>query len=235
MARTLFVGDVHACADELSDLLNLVAISAEDRVVLVGDLVGRGPLPQQAVRVARQVGAKAVRGNHEAHFLRWRSEGPRDSSPPGAHERRRRQHAAELGEEDWAYLESFPLWLNLPEHGVLVVHAGLQPGVTLEQQPAEVLLTIRCLTPAGEPSSRRGDDLWARGYTGPPHVIFGHHALDQPQLHAWATGLDTGCVYGGRLTGLLLPADTSVPARAAERRAALVSVPARRAYEPIER
>ena len=71
--------------------------------------------------------------------------------------------------------------------------------------------------------------LWGERYTGPPHVVFGHNALPAPQIHRWATGLDTGAVYGGRLTAMvLLPREKPPPA--GERASVLVSVPARRAY-----
>jgi hypothetical protein len=47
-------------------------------------------------------------------------------------------------------------------------------------------------------AGRRGA-LWATHYEGPPHVVFGHSRTStEPQLHPWATGIDTGCVYGGQ-------------------------------------
>lgn len=236
MPRTIIIGDVHGCADELAALLERLAFTPADRVVLTGDLVGRGPQPGRAVALARSIGARAVQGNHEAHLLRWTCRDPAGGVVPtaaaGRHAPYVAQLAAELAPQDWSYLEALPLWLELPEHELLVVHAGIQPGVALAAQRPEVLTSIRCLAADGTPVLERGDQLWAARYTGPPHVVFGHHALDEPQLHRWATGLDTGCVYGGRLTALVLEADDRVPPPDRRPRA-LVSVPAGRAYHPI--
>jgi hypothetical protein len=41
-------------------------------------------------------------------------------------------------------------------------------------------------------------------YVGPPFVVYGHDAKRKLQMHTWARGLDTGCCYGGSLTGLLI-------------------------------
>jgi hypothetical protein len=74
-----------------------------------------------------------------------------------------------------------------------------------------------------------GGTLWGNLYTGPPHVVFGHYARSEPQLHAWATGLDTGCVYGGKLTAMVLGEGQTVP-RGEAARSLLRSVPALRTY-----
>jgi hypothetical protein len=123
------------------------------------------------------------------------------------------------------------LWLDLPEHGARVVHAGVLPGVLIEEQLKKTLLHVRTVGSNGEPrEDKDGRAPWGKEYEGPPHVVFGHNAAPRPQLQPWATGLDTGCVYGGHLTALVLADGQRVPRDLRARRRLLVSVPARRAY-----
>lgn len=227
MPRTLFIGDVHSCADELEELLERAAVSAGDRVRFTGDLLSRGPKPHKVLELFRQVGGRAAVGNHEqrlldAHRARKRREkGPKLSS----------SHQAivdELEPEDWELLEGLPLLLEVPEHGIVVAHAGIDARLPLAAQDAWVVTHMRSIGEDGEPSEKWGAD-WGASYAGPPHVVFGHNARRAPQLHVAATGLDTGCVYGGRLTGMLL-ADGAEPPPPSEREDVLISVPARKEY-----
>lgn len=224
MGRTIVVGDVHGCVDELDRLLDAVALGAADRLVFVGDLVARGPDSIAVLERVRTTGARAVRGNHEARLLDWRSGGA-SAALGKAH----REVAAAMDDDDWALLEALPLWLELPEHEALVVHAGLVPGVPLEEQRPTDLVHLRVVEDvAGGPVP------WASLHRGPPHVVFGHDAVRGLQLHPWATGLDTGCVYGGALTALVLAAGEAVARDPAARR--LVRVPAAKAYfDPVAR
>ena len=216
MGRTILVGDVHACRDELDALLAKVAFGAGDRLVMVGDLVVRGPDPRGTLDLLREVSARSVRGNHEDRLLRNRS-APKENPVSD----QTLATARLLRKRDWAMLEGLPLWIDLPEHGVRVIHAGLVPGVPIAEQDPHTLMYVRSLDRHGAPVEKRGRVLWGERYAGPEHVVFGHNARPQPQIYAFATGLDTGCVYGGQLTALVLP----------ERR--FVQVPARQAYVPL--
>ena len=79
VARTIIIGDCHGCASALRALLRKVDVQhGRDRVILVGDLVGKGPNPHEVVRLARKIGAFAVRGNREERLLhRWRAGKPK--------------------------------------------------------------------------------------------------------------------------------------------------------------
>ncbi len=224
MGRTLIVGDVHGCTGELETLLEHVAFVEEsDRLVLVGDLVARGPDSHGTLALARRLAARVVRGNHENKLLAWRHR----HEPLGPEHAR---VAQALGEEEWAQLAGMPLWIDLPEHGVRVVHAGVLDGTAPEETPPETLLKMRTIDERGRWSDEPdAGPLWGKRYAGPPHVVFGHNARPEPQVHPWATGIDTGCVYGGRLTAVLLEQDEPMP-RGDQVRALLRSVPAMRKY-----
>jgi hypothetical protein len=228
MERTIVIGDVHGCAEELESLIHECDWKPGERLVLTGDLVGKGPYSQRVLALARSYGAQAVLGNHDAHALRARDYAngrrPADELPPG---REHQQVAEALEPADFAYLEQLSLFIRLgPEQPgepeTVVVHAGVVPGVPLERQRRKHLLTLRSIRSDGKPTKYLVVQPWAAVWRGPERIVFGHDALRGLQLYPWATGLDTGCVYGGRLTALILP----------ERR--LVSVPAKREYVSLQ-
>lgn len=237
MSRTIWIGDVHGCAAELAELFDQLAPTRDDRVVFVGDLVARGPDTRGVLRLAREVSAVSVLGNHEHRLLlahEARRTGVRGPRLGSSHQ----SLLHTLTEEDWDQLAGFPLSLEFPDHGVRVVHAGVAPGVPFEEQQAWTLLHVRSLTSLGAPSDRYSPVSWAASYEAEPHLVFGHNAQAGLQLAPRATGLDTACVYGGRLTALVLAAGERPPAPE-ERRARLVSVPAKARYvdygpKPVE-
>ncbi len=187
--------------------------------------------------IARRTGAVIVRGNHEQKLLDWRR--ARRTGEELVLGRTHTEVARSLREVDWTLLETSPLWFELPEHGALVVHAGVLPGVPMEEQSPHTLMHIRTCGVRGDVSQKRvraHGIPWASLYSGPPQIVFGHNALAGLQLHPWATGLDTGCVYGGRLSAIVLREGERVPRSVARRRQLLVSQAARRVYfEPAKK
>jgi predicted phosphodiesterase len=229
--RTLIIGDVHGCLEELLELLALAAIGNDDRVVFVGDLVGRGPDTPGVLNLVRRINAVSVQGNHERKLLQ-----ARESELLGTEKMKlgsiQRELMQSLNPDDWAHIKAMPLYLLLEQHQVCVVHAGVVPGVPISEQDPWVLTHIRSLEMSGQPSPQLGTRCWAAHYAGPPHIVFGHSAQVGLQMHEHATGLDSGCVYGGRLTGLCLEEGQPVPAMS-QRQHALLSVAARKIhYKP---
>jgi hypothetical protein len=208
MGRTIVIGDIHGCFEELQDLLRVLELRTEDRVIAVGDLIVKGPQSREVLdRFIEDDRFSAVIGNHDRAIRQhWRGE-------PLRLTKEQKVTVAELDsdrERYSVYLRSLPFTINLGSH--LIVHAGVRPGVPLRRQMSSDLTEIR--TMGVNPSSRKGVP-WFDVYRGRRVVLFGHWPAKAPRVTRRALGLDTGCVYGGRLTAYIIELNqfVSVPAR----------------------
>src|SRR2546425_5627458 len=175
MGRTIVIGDIHGCFDELSDLLKLVEVRTDDRVIAVGDLITKGPKNAEVLDLfIADDRFSSVIGNHDRALRQyWRGEPIRLTK-----EQKVTVQKLESQQERYAdYLCSLPFTINLGSH--LVVHAGLRPGVPLRRQMASDLTEIR--TMGADPSRRRGLP-WYAVYRGKRIVLFGHWPAKTPRL-----------------------------------------------------
>lgn len=174
----------------------LAQLSSQDEIVLVGDLINKGPDSLGVLDWAVRMGALCLRGNHEAKLLQILGK------PEPKRSEKELRFLAQFGgfhEEAGLRIETWPFWLEWPD--VVAVHAGLEPGCTmLESMRKKCLLTIRTWDGKGEELDRPTDPAWYDCTSWPVPVVFGHWAMrglvDRPDVK----GLDTGCVYGGTLT-----------------------------------
>jgi hypothetical protein len=234
--RTIVVGDVHGCLRELTALLEKVEPAPGDALWFAGDLVNRGPDSGGVVRLVRQLGARLVKGNHDHHHVRWRRQllaraaDPRLPAPPRPSDGFLAAHAS-LSDADLAFLAAAPDVAPLSRHWVLV-HAGLRPGRPLDDPDRP--RTLRYLdrrtgkrVSLEDHEAAPGESLhWSERWEGPWRVVYGHHALPEPAVGPLTWGIDTGAVYGGRLTALVLHQ------LGPDARPELVHVRAARAYAP---
>lgn len=195
--RQLVIGDVHGCAQELEALIQLFAPQAGDEIYQVGDLINKGPDTAACLRLVEKYHIQCVRGNHEAKLLRI------FDTPLHLRSPKEQAFLDRLGSEVLnriSQIRSWPLWIDTPLF--TVVHAGLEPGKSsLEEMSAKVLLSIRTWDGEGVDMDNAGDPPWFDCIQWPKKVVFGHWALlgivQRPQV----IGLDSGCVYGKKLTG----------------------------------
>ncbi|TLM65433.1 MAG: serine/threonine protein phosphatase [Deltaproteobacteria bacterium] len=194
VARLLAVGDIHGCRRQLKTLLDLVAPTADDQLVFLGDYIDRGPdsagviddLIELRERLPNTV---LLRGNHEQMLLDvLQGADPTTFLVNGGG----RTMAGYRGRGQWppppehlAFYRQLPV-CHITERFVFA-HAGLRPGRPAAVQQPDDLLWIR-----GE--FLDSDAEWGKT------VVFGHTPREQPLLAVTRIGLDTGCVYGGRLT-----------------------------------
>ena len=204
--RTLIIGDVHGCLDELVSLIDLFDYRrAHDRLIFVGDLINRGPDPMGVLELVAKLNADCVLGNHELGFLKFLDTGvmARSSFATLKKAMGDRVHY-------WkTWLGNRPLFIKNegvnPEDSFLVVHAGLVPGIEPEDTPPDILACVRNWDiEKGEPGGERHPP-WFEFYHGTRTVLFGHWAAGNVVMRSNVIGLDSGCVYGGFLSGLSWP------------------------------
>lgn len=226
------VGDIHGCADELDDWLARFRESgahAGGPIVFLGDLVNKGPDSLGVltrVRALVDAGeAYALRGNHDQMLARVWAGSPAPRNPDGDTAHTLRQYAALPGTERaaWArWLLALPLRIDFDRGAAIAVHGGLpteQEGGDLADADRAALWGSEGEARDGVPHGRLN---WTLNYRGSTRVYQGHVPLHTVWRRGPVTSLDTGCVYGGRLAGLVYTTGE------------LLAVPARRAYATKE-
>src|SRR5262245_2080745 len=207
---THVIGDIHGCYRELCELLERLAPAEGDRLIFVGDLVVRGPANADVVRMFLDgdlSDATVLLGNNEEKLPPTLAGDPTYASPAVLAAIAQLRDAGLL-EAALALFRSFPLYVDLGD--TAVVHAGVRPGVPLAEQARLDLLKMK--TVDGTPDS----SMWWDAYSGPQRIIFGHHVWRDPFVMPHSIGLDTGCVYGGKLTAYTLETDEFTSVRAAD-------------------
>lgn len=258
---TYAVGDLQACLSGLQALLARIGFDAHrDRLLLTGDLIGRGPEALGTLRFVRSLGAAVttVLGNHDLNLLSLAARGDRPKAEDRLDEVLDAPDAAVLLE----WLAQQPLAHYVPAHGALLVHAGLAPQWTIENSlrhaheiegvlrdarcrgellgqmygdeprrwndtlvgierlrcALNILTRARVCTADGEFDYRykRAPDAAGEGLmawfavpgrrSASSTILFGHWStlgrVHWPEHRIY--GLDTGYVWGGRLTALRL-------------------------------
>jgi protein phosphatase len=228
------IGDVHGCYEELVELLERLGYREDGvvpplgrKAVFLGDLVDRGPMAPQVVELVRAMvtagHALCVPGNHDVKFVR----AARGRKVQLTHGLARTMEQYALRESVYSgellaaadFLDQLISHYVLDEGRLVVAHAGLtQP---LQGRSSG---TVREFCLYGDVTGETDEEGypvrrdWAVNYRGAAKVVYGHIVVPRAEWVNNTINIDTGCVFGGRLTALRYP------------ELELVSVRARRAY-----
>jgi protein phosphatase len=227
------IGDVHGCFAELAALLRLLGYAVDAgggsarhpegrRALFVGDLVDRGPATPAVLRLVMGMTAEgsgfSVAGNHEAKLLR----ALRGSNVTTGHGlavslAQLAAEPPEFGRRVAGFLDGLLGHVVLDDGKLVVAHAGLPAAMHGRASAA-----VRAFALYGDTTGET-DEFglpvrypWAEDYRGRAMVVYGHTPVPEP---LWVNGticLDTGCVFGGRLTALRYPERELVSVPAAE-------------------
>ncbi len=229
------IGDVHGCFDELVELIRQLGHRVDEtaftvqpvngrKLVFVGDLVDRGPKVPQVLKLVMNAvangAALCVPGNHDAKLMR-KLRGREVQITHGLAE-----SLAQLANEQEDFRKLVAEFIDdLVSHYVLddgklvVAHAGMKESMQGRGSGA-----VREFALFGE-TTGEADEFglpvrynWAAEYRGAATVVYGHTPVPEPEWLNRTINIDTGCVFGGKLTALRYPEKE------------LVSVPAKQAY-----
>src|SRR5262245_32408246 len=229
------IGDVHGCFDELSALLEKLGYDVAAgrhpggrKAIFLGDLVDRGPkTPEVLELVMRMVAsgaAMAVPGNHDMKLMRkLRGKDVRITHGLAESIEQLAQRTPEFCESVAEFIDGLVSHYVLDDGKLVVAHAGMKA-----EMQGRGSGKVREFALYGETTGETDEQglpvryNWAADYRGRATVVYGHTAVADAE---WLNGticIDTGCVFGGRLTALRYPEKE------------LVSVGAARMYyEPV--
>jgi serine/threonine protein phosphatase 1 len=199
--RFFVVGDIHGCLDMFRGLMDKIDWDpVKDGLILLGDYIDRGNDSKGVVDYI--IGLKKISpniqclmGNHEELFLNYISGEDEGTflfnggvnTLTSYYENGNR----EIDPEHIAFIKSLLIMVELDDY--YIVHAGLKPGVETKAQTVKDKLWIR------EPFIFSEYDFGKR-------IIFGHTPFSSPLIMDNKIGLDTGAVFGNKLTCLEIPA-----------------------------
>ena len=234
--RQIFIGDVHGMLDELISLIEKLKLRDDDTIIFVGDLLDKGPdsvgVVQQVRMLSTTYNVILVMGNHEDTHSRYRKhtvQNPTTANAMASNKPELHPITSNLSPHDIVFLDTAVPFYRA-HCNILVVHGGITGDrrtfpATVQQALAftgkdkrrfKLIMRTRFVDRAtghflslGE--EKLGDPFWAEVYDGRfGHVIFGHQPfMDGVQHFDYATGIDTGAVFGGGLTALVVDEDCS--------------------------
>jgi len=206
MEKIFAIGDIHGCLDKLKQMISLIKLDEErDTLVFIGDYIDRGPDAKGVVDYVLDLKKRVkkvicLQGNHEQMFLNYvcHDEDKDLFLLNGGHATLSSYGYGGIPEGEAItlpdnHMEFFQSLLPYYETEMnIFVHAGLRPGVPLEEQKPEDLNWIR-------------DEFIDSSYNFGKVVVFGHTPLTEPLIQPNKIGIDTGAVFGGHLTCMELP------------------------------
>ncbi|POS85130.1 hypothetical protein EPUL_006533 [Erysiphe pulchra] len=158
--RLIMIGDIHGMKNEMENLLNKIKFNlTRDHLILVGDLVAKGPDSAGVVDLAMKLGATCVRGNHEDQVIQaWDdmqgeneilTGNQRSSISSKPYDKKHKHLAQSLGKERIDWIKTWPIILRVGDFGsmgeVVVAHAGLNSDISLEEQDLYMVMNMRSI------------------------------------------------------------------------------------------
>lgn len=210
MNELIIYGDIHGCYDEFISLRNQINPQSNDIEICVGDIVTKGKNSIKTLDYIIENGIKSVLGNHEDKIIRYLNHQKlNQENNPIKLDSDEQNIVNSLTQGHIDFLQKMPLYLKFGD--VTIVHAGLENSMNLEslsKRNRQKILRIRYLDESlvyltlGKENDK--SIFWADVYDGNQgFVVYGHQPFDEVKKSEYALGIDTGCVYGNKLSAVV--------------------------------
>lgn len=208
MNRFIIYGDIHGCYDEFISLRNQINPQKDDIEVCVGDIITKGKDSIKTLDFIIENNIKSVLGNHEDKIIRYLNHKKTNEKNPIKLDRDEQCIVDNLSEKHIDFLQNLPLYLQFED--ITVLHGGIQNSMDLKnlsKRDKQKILRMRYLDKNGEYLTYGQEDenstFWADSYDGNQgFIIYGHQWFKEIRKNNFSLGIDTGCVYGNKLTAV---------------------------------
>ncbi len=210
MNNSLIVyGDIHGCLDEFLKLREKINPLKTDIEICVGDVITRGKDSIKILRYIQKNNIRSVVGNHENKIIRYLKHEKHGIENPIKLDQDENKIVSELSVGDVDFINNMPLFLRFGR--ITVLHAGVQNHFNLDSLSKEEMskvLRLRYITndgkfiPFGEEDSN--SIFWSEVYNGKQgFIVYGHQTFEEVKSDKHSLGIDTGCVYGNKLSAVV--------------------------------
>jgi bis(5'-nucleosyl)-tetraphosphatase (symmetrical) len=209
MNKLIIYGDIHGCYGEFISLRNKINIEENDIEVCVGDIITKGKDSIKILRYIQEHKIKSVLGNHEDKIIRYLQHEKSANKNPITLDEDEQNIVNNLNSKDIDFLMNLPLFMNF--ENITILHGGLKNSYDLNnlaKHEKTKILRMRYLDKNQNfiAFGKEEDDstFWADIYDGNQgFVVYGHQWFDEVKKSPSALGIDTGCVYGNKLSAVI--------------------------------
>ncbi len=216
----IIYGDLHGCLKEFQALRAKIDPSEHDTEIIVGDILDRGPDSNELLSYVVENQIVSILGNHEYKYIRYKRHNDlflkTGKKNPMHLDVQDLKIFNNISDKEFKYLKSLVFSIKIDK--LTVLHAGITNDINLDTATVKELkktLWIRTLDENQKPLSLDSDHteakFWTEYYDGNQGIIiYGHQHFKEVKVDQYSIGIDTGCVYGNKLSACII-SDTKNP------------------------
>jgi len=209
MSNLIVYGDIHGCHKSLKSLRKEINPKKDDIEVCVGDVITKGKKSIKVLDYLIKKNIKSVLGNHEEKLLRYLKYAKSNRQNPVILNDDEQEIVSKLTQKHIEYLQSMPYFMKYKK--ITIIHGGILNHFDLEslsKREMQLILRLRYVDKNCHYISYMKENkksiFWADLYDGNQgFIVHGHSWTEDVQTSSHAIGIDTGCVYGNKLSAVV--------------------------------